>query len=492
MAGSGETVTYSALDDRSMQLARRLHAHGLRRGARVAVLLENNARWFEVFWAAMRSGLYFVPINWHLDRAETAAMIEDSGATALVTSAGLGDVVRSLGARQLADVTLRLVIDGELPGFEPYERAIASLPATPLASEPAGEVLFYSSGVSGRPKTVVPPLSDAAFGERPNVLAALMQARWGFGPDTVFLTAAPLYHAGPTGFSQCVQRLGGTVVVMEEFDPMRSLELIEQHEVTHALFVPMHFARLLQLPERERARHDLASLRVVVHGAAPCPIDVKERMIDWWGKILHEYYVGSEGVAFTLVEPADWLEHKGTVGKPLSGSIHILAADGRELPAGETGQIWFETGAQFEYHNDPVATRAACNEQGWISLGDVGHVDDDGWLYVTDRASNVLVVNGEAVYPQQIENVLAGHPAVADVAVIGVPRGDGSHEVRALVQVATGVSSADELSDELLSRCSASLPASSCPSSVELVGELPRLPTGKLVKRYLHGHRSLV
>ena len=485
MADSGVTVTYRELDDRSMQLAQRLHAHGLRPGGRVAVLLENHPRWFEILWAAMRSGLYFVPVSRHLDRIEIAAVIEDCGASVLVTSSAVADVTRSLGARQLAGVTLPLVLDGDLEGYERYEATLASQPARPLGAEPAGEVMFYSSGTTGRPKTVVPPLSGAAYGERPNVLAALMQARWGFGPDTVFLCAGPLYHAGPTGFSQCVQRLGGTVVVMEEFDPVRTLELIEQHEVTHALFVPMHFARLLSLSERERSRYDLSSLRVVVHGAGPCGVEVKERMIDWWGKILHEYYVGSEGNAFTLVGPDDWLERKGTVGKPLAGSIHILDEDGVERPPGEVGQIWFETGATFEYLNDPAATARAFNDRGWSTLGDVGYVDESGWLFVTDRAADLIDVRGVTVSPQAIEHVLVAHPAVDDVAVLGVADPDGGEQVQAVVQVAAGVTADDDLAAELVAHCEQHLGAPRSPSSVDFVDRLPRLPTGKLLKRDL-------
>jgi acyl-CoA synthetase (AMP-forming)/AMP-acid ligase II len=476
MADSGVTVTYRELDRRSMQLARRWHAHGLRPGGHVAVLLENHPRWFEVFWASMRSGMYFVPINGDLDIAETAEMLEHADATVLVTSMRLAPVARSLGARRTAGVTLRLLMDGELAGFTSYEDAIASHPARPLGDEQQGEVMFYSSGTTGRPKALEPPLTGAGYGERPNALAALLQVQWGFGPDTVFLTAAPMYHAGPTGFSACVQRLGGTVVLMEEFDAARALELIEQHQVTHALLVPTHFQRLLELDESVRNWHDLSSLRVVIHGTGSCSIAVKERMIDWWGKILHEYYVGAEGNAFTLVTPEDWIEHKGTVGKPLSGAVHVLDDDGVELPTGATGQIWFETGAQFEYHRDPEATRAAFNDRGWSTLGDIGHVDDDGWLYVTDRACNLITSGGATIHPQAIEHRLAVHPAVSDVAVIGDP-------LRVLVVAADGVGGDEALAAELLD-------LAGLRATVHFVDSLPRLPTGKLLKRRLQDFRA--
>jgi long-chain acyl-CoA synthetase len=483
VAGSGESVTYRELDERSMRLARRLRAHGLRPGGHVAVMLENQARWFEVFWATMRSGLYFAPINWHLDPAETAAMIEHCDATALITSSELADVARSLGARRLSGVTLRLVMDGDLVGYSGYEEATASQPAQPLDDERQGEVMFYSSGTTGRPKALEPPLTGVRFGERPNALAALLQAQWGFGADTVFLTAAPMYHAGPTGFAACVQRLGGTVVVMEEFDAARALEVIEHHRVTHALFVPHHFTQLLRLDEAARSKHDLTSLRAVIHGTAICPIDVKERMIDWWGKILHEYYVGSEGSSFTLVSPDDWLEHKGTVGKPLTGSVHILGDDESACAVGETGQIWFETGAQFEYHKDPEATRAAFNDRGWSTLGDIGHVDADGFLYVTDRVTNLIHRGGVRIHPQEIETVMGTHDAVADVAVIGVPDPELGEQVKAVVQVVDGVAADDALAVDLLAHCGAHLDDFKCPCSVDFVDALPRLPTGKLLKR---------
>ena len=485
MADSGVTLTYRELDDRSMRLARRLHAHGLRPGDHVAVLLENHPRYFEVFWAAMRSGLYVTPVSWHLDVDEIGHVVEDCGASAFITSAAMGDVARSLGARRLSAATLRLVMDGDLAGYTSYEEAIASQPAMPLDDEREGSAMFYTAGTTGRPRGVRPPLSGAPHGSRPNPLAALLQAQWGFDDATVYLCSLPLYHGASIGFSSSVHRLGGTVVVLDRFDAGRSLDLIEQHGVTHAQFAPIHFVRMLELDPAERAKRDLTSLRVVLHAGAPCPVEVKEKVLDWLGPIVHEYYTGSEGNGFTIVGPDEWREHRGTVGKGAAAAIHILDHDGHELPAGQPGLVWFDTGAQFDYHNAPQKTADAFNELGWSTLGDIGYLDDDGYLYLSDRAAHLITSGGTTVYPQVVENLLLVHPAVADVAVIGVPDPDLGEQVRALVQVVDGVITGEVLAVSLIERCQKHLPGASVPRSIEFVDDVGRLPTGKLHKRSL-------
>lgn len=480
MAETGETVTYAELDDRSMRLARRLHAHGLRPGGHVAALLENHVRYAEVYWAAMRSGLHLTPVSWHLGVDEIGHVVADCGATAFITSARLGDLARSLGQRRLSAATLRLVVDGDLEGFERYEDAVAAHPALPLDDEPEGAVLFYSAGTTGPPKGVEPPPPEAPYGARPNLLAVLLQAKWGFGPDTVYLCTLPTYHAAAIGFSASVHRLGGTVLVPGQADPRTWLELVERHGVTHLQVAPIHLVGLQALDDAEVARHDLSSLRVVLHAGARCPVEVKEQAMARLGPIVHEYYIGAEANGLTIAGPEEWLRHPGTAGRPVAGSVHVLDEHGAEVPRGERGQVWFDTGARFEYRNAPERTAAAFDERGWSTIGDVGFLDDDGFLHLVDRVEHLITVDGTTVYPQEVEDVLLAHAGVADVAVTG--EGD---RVVARVQVHPGVITGRPLAGALLERCRLRLPAPSVPSAVEFVDDVGRLPTGKLPKRRL-------
>jgi acyl-CoA synthetase (AMP-forming)/AMP-acid ligase II len=485
MAGSGEVVTYRELDERSMQLARLLRAAGLERGDHLAILLPNHPRYLEVYWGATRAGLYVTPINWHLKAEEAGYIVEDCDAAALVTSYGLRDVATTMEPH-LGKVTTRLVIDGDLDGWQRYEDALAEHPAEPLDEEELeGALMLYSSGTTGRPKGIKPPLEPLPYGEGLAGMVLLMQGLFGFTSDTVYLCPAPLYHAAPLGWSTGVTRIGGTVVVMESFDAARALQAIEDHRITHAQLVPTHFVRMLKLPEAERTAPDLSSLQVAVHAAAPCPIEVKRQMLEWWGPIVHEYYAGSEGNGFCYTSPQDWLDHPGTVGKPVMGVVHVLDEGGTELGVGETGQIWFESPTVFEYHKDREKTAAAFNAQGWSSLGDIGHVDADGFVYLTDRASHMIISGGVNIYPQEVENELAVHPAVADVAVIGVPNDDFGEEVKAVVVAADPSAAGPELGDQLIEHCRQRLAKYKCPVSVDFVDALPRLPTGKLLKREL-------
>jgi long-chain acyl-CoA synthetase len=432
----------------------------------------------------MRAGLYCTPINWHLKPAEAGYIVEDCGARAVVTSAALGALATGF-EHQMGSVAIRLVVDGELPGWERYEEAVAKFPAEPLESEVDGTFMFYSSGTTGRPKGIKPPLPNSPYGSAPTPLLLLLQHLFGFTPDAVYLCPAPLYHAAPLGWSTTIQRFGGTVVVMESFDARAALEAIERHHITHAQFVPTHFVRMLKLDDADRHAADLSSLRLAVHAAAPCPVEVKRQMLDWWGPIIHEYYAGSEGNGFCYVGSEDWLAHPGTVGKPVLGVIHVLDEEGTELAVGETGQIWFESATRFEYHNDPEKTRNAFNASGWSSLGDIGRVDEEGFLYLTDRASHMIISGGVNIYPQEVENELTLHPAVADVAVIGVPNADFGEEVKAVVVPAPGVEAGDQLEADLIAFCRERLAKYKCPASIDFADELPRLPTGKLLKREL-------
>jgi long-chain acyl-CoA synthetase len=485
MADSGEIVTYAELDERSKRFAQLLRAGGLMPGDHIAVLLENHPRYFEVVWGAQRAGLYTTPINWHLKADEAGYIVEDCSATVLVTSAALGGIAKELEPR-LGHVAIRLMMDGTVGGYASYEESCAGFPAEVLDEEFEGALMFYSSGTTGQPKGIKPALpARTPFGSGGGGLTALLGGLYGFTPETVYLCPAPLYHAAPLGWSTTAQRLGATVVVMEKFDPGRALELIEAHKVTHVQFVPTHFVRMLKLPKAEREAYDLSSLRTVVHAAAPCPVEVKQQMMAWFGPIIYEYYAGSEGNGFCAIDPQQWLAHPGSVGIPLIGKVHILDEDGGECPTGEAGQIWFESEARFEYYNDPAKTASAFNDRGWSTLNDIGYLDAEGYLYLTDRASHMIISGGVNIYPQEVENELVMHPAVADVAVIGVPNAEMGEEVKAVVIPAADATAGAPLEQELITYCRDRLAHYKCPVSVDFVDELPRLPTGKLLKRDL-------
>lgn len=482
--GSGERrVSYAELDARSNQLAQLLRARGLRAGDRIAILLPNCAEYLEVAWAAQRSGLYYVPINWHLTAEEAAYILHDSDAATLVTSAHLAELLTAL-RDELSGVAHRFVLHGPLSGYEQLEPLMAEQPAAPVADEQEGAWMFYSSGTTGRPKGIKPNTIGAppGTGTRLNQLLDLM---YGFDEQTVYLCPAPLYHAAPLGWSVSTTRLGGAVVIMPRFDAEEALRLIERYRVTHAQFVPTHFVRMLKLPAEVRERYDLSSLRLAVHAAAPCPPEVKRQMLEWWGPIIHEYYAGSEGIGFCAIGPEEWLAHPGSVGRPVAGAVHILDEEGSELPAGEPGQVWFETEQTFEYHKDPEKTAAAWNEKGWATLGDIGYVDAEGFLYLTDRATNLIISGGANIYPREVEDVLVVHPEVTDVAVIGIPDEDMGEQVRAVVQLADPAAGDDEKARELIDYTRARLAHYKCPRSVAFVDELPRTPTGKLRKHEL-------
>jgi long-chain acyl-CoA synthetase len=483
MGTSGETVSYAQLDERSNRLAQLLRSRGLRHGDHIAVIMENNARYLEVTWAAQRSGLYYTAINSHLRAGEVQYIVDDCGATALVTSPAM---VEAVAALDLSRVPTRLCVGAGLPGFERYDEAVAAQPTGPVADEAEGREMLYSSGTTGKPKGVrkaiplTPPGDPTAL---PVILARNLAPR-GLGPGSVYLSPAPLYHSAPLVWSMSVQRLGAAVVVMEHFDPEECLALIERYRVTHAQFVPTMFVRLLKLPEEVRRRYDVSSLQFAVHAAAPCPVPVKRQMLDWWGPIIHEYYAGTEDIGSTAITPDEWLAHPGSVGRPLE-ECHIVGPEGEELPPGQAGTVYFAGGRPFEYHNDPDKTASITDGRGWRTLGDVGYLDEDGYLYLTDRAAHMIISGGVNIYPQEAENVLSSHAAVADVAVIGVPDAEMGEKVKAVVQTVPGMTEGPELEDELLRYCRAELASYKCPKTVDFVEELPRDPNGKLYKRVL-------
>jgi acyl-CoA synthetase (AMP-forming)/AMP-acid ligase II len=483
MAGSGETVTYHQLDERSNRLAHLFRAAGLRRGDSIALMLENHPRFFEICWAAQRSGLYYTAISSRLTANEASYIVNDCGAKVFITSSAKRDVAASL-LGSTPNVRVRLMLDGHADGHEAYEEAVADHPTTPIDDESQGVDMLYSSGTTGQPKGVKVPLPDGPV-DSPSPVLVLGQMLYSFDADSTYLSPAPLYHAAPLRFTMAIHRIGGTVIVMERFDPEDFLRLIEEHRVTHTQVVPTMFVRMLKLPEEVRSRYDTSSLKTAIHAAAPCPIPVKEQMIEWWGPKIFEYYAGTEGNGFCAISSEEWLQHRGSVGKPLIGELHILDEDGKELPPGEAGSIFFGGGSEFEYHNDPEKTAASRNEQGWSTLGDVGYVDDDGYLYLTDRKAYMIISGGVNIYPQEAENALTMHPKVLDVAVIGVPNEDFGEEVKAIVQPMDLAEAGPDLERELIAFCKEQLADYKCPRSVDFRDELPRHPTGKLYKRLL-------
>jgi len=482
MAETGQTVTYAELERTSNQGAHLFRALGLKRGDHIAILLENHPRFLQICWAAQRAGLYYTAISWRLQQGEVEYIVNNCEAKVFIASHAREAVVRQLADRT-PNVVQRYMLDGVIDGYEPWEAAIAAQPEHPIADEAEGQSMLYSSGTTGYPKGVKRPLPEEPFGAAAGL--PVLSMLYGAGPDSIYLSPAPLYHAAPLGFTMTCLRQGTQVVVMEHFEPEAALQAIERYRVTHSQWVPTMFVRMLKLPEEVRNRYDLSSLRCAIHAAAPCPIPIKEQMIEWWGPVLFEYYAGTEGNGFVQLNSAEWLAHRGSVGRPLNCELHICDDDGNELPAGESGTIYFGGGGQFEYHNDPEKTAGSRHPSGWTTLGDVGYLDDDGYLYLTDRKHFMIISGGVNVYPQEAENVLITHPAVMDVAVFGVPNEEFGEEVKAVVQPKDMAMAGPELAQVLMAYCRDQLSHIKCPRSIDFRAELPRHPTGKLYKRLL-------
>jgi fatty-acyl-CoA synthase len=486
LADTGETTTYRQLDQRSGALARVLHDAGLRPGDVVAVLSDNAPAVFDVYWAAHRSGLYITAINHHLTAAEAGYIVTDSGARALIVSSALADLAAEIRAH-LDGEGLFLAFGGEVPGFNRYEDALAAAgPA--LVEQPCGAVMLYSSGTTGFPKGVKPPLPQRTVDEPGDPIVAIAKGAFGIGPTDVYLSPAPIYHAAPLRWGGMIQALGGTVVLMRKFDSEAVLKYIEQYKVTAAQMVPTMFVRLLKLDDGIRDRYDLSSLRVLIHAAAPCPVDVKQAMIEWLGPVVYEYYSSTEAHGMTFIDSRDWLAHPGSVGRSLLGVLHICDDEGNGVPTGEIGTVYFERDVRpFDYHNDPVKTAEAQHPDhaNWTTVGDLGYVDEDGYLYLADRKSFMIISGGVNIYPQEVESALAMHPAVFDVAVIGVPHPEMGEEVKAVVQLAPGVAGSGGLALQLIEYARDRIAHFKAPRSVEFVDSLPRTPTGKLVKNKL-------
>jgi long-chain acyl-CoA synthetase len=482
MASSGETVTYGELEARSNQGAHLFRTLGLKAGDVIAILMENHPRFFEVAWAAQRAGLYYACISSKLTAGEIEYIMSDCAAQVLITSAGVGPVVDELPAL-LPDVKLYMVGETRAP-YESFEAARAAMPETPIADETAGADMLYSSGTTGRPKGIKPPLTGGPI-DAPNALSMMAEHMFGFPPNGTYLSPAPLYHAAPLRWCMGYQRIGGTVVVMEKFDPEHALQLIEKYKIDCGQFVPTHFVRMLKLPPEVRTRYDLSSMKSAVHAAAPCPIPVKEQMMEWWGPIIHEYYAGSEGNGFCHIGPHDWLTHKGSVGKGTTAEVKICGDDGEPLPPRTEGVVYFAGGTPLTYHNAPDKVAENTNRHGWTTLGDVGWVDEEGFLYLTDRKSFMIISGGVNIYPQELENLLITHPKVADAAVVGAPDEEMGEKVVAVIQPMNWADAGDDLRAELMAFCRANLSHVKSPRMLDFMAELPRHPTGKLYKRLI-------
>jgi long-chain acyl-CoA synthetase len=495
MTGSGDVVTYRQLDERSNRVAHLFRSLGLAAGDHVALLIDNQPAFFDVCWGAQRSGIIFTALSTRLGVDEAAYIVANCGARVVVASHRLAALATGLASR-IDPSVVRLVVGGAIDGWLPFEDAVEQCPATPIADQCAGVDMLYSSGTTGRPKGVfVPPESPQIDATHP--LIEIFKARYRVTPDCRYLSPAPLYHAAPLRFNMAVMRLGGTCFVMEQFDAETYLQLVERHRITHTQLVPTMFVRMLKLAPEVRLQYDLSSLQCAIHAAAPCPIPVKEQIIDWWGPVVWEYYAGTEGNGMTLVDSVDWLAHRGTVGRAVVGKLRICDDDGNELPVGEAGTVYFAEGREFSYHDDPVRTAESRNRHGWTTLGDVGRVDDDGFLYLTDRKAYMIISGGVNIYPQETENLLIGHPAVVDVAVFGVPNDEFGEEVKAVVQPRDMADAGPALERELIAFCRERLSHLKCPKSIDFMRELPRHPTGKLYKRllrdrYWQGHASRI
>ncbi|OZB17577.1 MAG: acyl-CoA synthetase [Rhodobacterales bacterium 34-62-10] len=483
MCATDEQVSFAQLEARANQGAHLLRRAGLRRGDHIAILMENRREFLEICFAADRAGLYYTTISTHLMPDEIAHILQDCGARILIVSDRLLDSLALL--RPTLEACVQTYVVGTTPpGLHDWTASTAPLPQTPIADEAQGLDMLYSSGTTGRPKGIKWPLPDDLPGGR-TMLVDLLSTLFGYAAGTRYLSPAPLYHAAPLRHSMVTIRMGGTAYIMDRFDPLAALSLIQAHRITHSQWVPTMFVRLLKLPEDQRAQFDLSSMQMAVHAAAPCPLDVKRRMIDWWGPIIHEYYAGTENNGFTAITTAEWLEHPGSVGRAKLGVIHICDEAGQELPIGQEGEVYFENGHQFLYHNDPAKTAACTNAMGWTTLGDIGRLDDQGYLYLTDRKSFVIISGGVNIYPQETEDILLGHPAVLDAAVFGVPNEDFGEEVKAVVQLLPDRTASPALADELIATCRARLSPIKCPRSIDFRTTLPRSATGKLYKRKL-------
>ena len=488
MAGSGETVTFRQMEDAANRGARLLRLLGLKHGDVFALWSANNARMIEIAWSMNRAGLYLVPIAGKLLAGEAAYIVDDSGARVVIIDAGLPharDMVERFSAL-CPRIEHAFALGGDLPGLARWEHAVAAMPADPLPDPVMGMPMIYSSGTTGRPKGVWRALPDKPY-DAANPFAALMAQRYGVKPGGLFVISAPLYHTGPISIAMAALCLGAAVLLFEKFDAEEMLEAIDRHRPQGGQFVPTMFIRLLKLPSEVRAKYDVSSLKVAIHSAAPCPVEVKRAMIEWWGPVLEEIYGGTENVGSTMIGSAEWLTRPGSVGRSAAGSMHICDEEGRELPPGEIGTIYFGSAMPFEYKGDPDKTLGVRHpdQPGWATFGDIGHVDADGYLFLSDRKAFMVISGGVNIYPQETENVLALHPAVADVAAFGIPDPDLGERIMAVVQPADPARAGPEFEAELIAFCRERLAGMKCPRNIDFADTLGRDPAGKIAKHAL-------
>lgn len=481
---SGETLSFGALDRASLALSKLLRDRRVGSEDEVAILMENCADYFVAIWAIRRTAMYIVPVNWHLRPEKIRYIVENSGARAIITTPRLIETACA-ATKDNAGLAARLIFGPCQSGFESIEALRSSQADRPDRPELDGAPLYYSEGTSGKPKGVLRPLTGEPFGA-PSLVEQAMTGTYLIDEKTIYLSPAPLYHAAPIGWTMMVQRIGGTVVLLRSFDPERALQAIDGLHVTHAQFVPTHFVRMLRMPQHAREQYDLSSLRVVVHAAAPCPPEVKRQILDWLGLIVYEYYGGSERCGFTAISPQKALTHPGSVGRSLVGAIRIVDPHTEdEVRVGEVGLVYFEAAQPFEYYGEPGKSAACFNAAGWGTMGDMGYVDIDGYLYLTDRMCNMVISGGVNIYPHEIEDLLTLHPFADDIAVIGLPDPEYGERLQAFVKLMPEVAADNQTADLLIAHCRANLASYKCPRGIAFIKEMPRLPREKLLKRHL-------
>lgn len=482
MGASGEVVTFAELDAKANQIAQLLRASGIQTGQHVAMMLKNCREFIEVVFGCSRAGVVFTPISTHLKKEETAYIINNCNARLFIASASLASVATE-AAEHAPELLRKFIVGGEIAGFEDWQSAVASQPSDEISDQSLGVPMLYSSGTTGKPKGIfrAPQNTDL---DAPHPLK-LVGAYYGFSDTTVYLSPAPLYHSAPLFYNTLNMTGGGTSIIMDRFDPEQALALIERYEVTHSQWVPSMFIRMLKLPEGIRERYDVSSMQRAIHAAAPCPIDIKRQMINWWGPVICEYYSSTEGVGFTLIDSEDWLAHPGSVGRPLTGVPKILDDEMKVLPPGEVGQIYFDEIGRFEYFDEPGKTDEAFDTRGWGTVGDMGYLDADGYLYLTDRKNFMIITGGVNVYPAEIEGLLVTHPQIADAAVFGIPNEEYGEEVKAVVQLLHHEEAGDALAGDLILWMKERLSSVKVPKSVDFMEQLPRMDNGKLYKRHL-------
>jgi long-chain acyl-CoA synthetase len=481
---SGRTLTFATLEERANELAHYFRDTGLSEGDAVTVVMGNSEHMLVAMWAARRIGLYYVLVNTHLTAGEVAFIIDDCAAKAIICSAEMSAVTVDAITRTPTPPSVRIVVDSDIAGWSRYPECVAGRPRTPVVAEIEGDLLQYSSGTTGRPKGIRRDLPHLSPAETPSQLLPMM-ATLGMSSASVYLSPAPLYHTAPAYWSMAAHSLGATVVLLERFTPTDALDAIERYRVTHGQFVPAMFTRMLKLPRAERDSYDVSSLERIVHAAAPCATDIKRQMIEWWGPIVDEFYSSSEGAGISFIRAEDWLTHPGSVGRPVLGTPHIVDDSGDELPAGEIGQLFFENAMPFTYLNDEAKTAAAVDHRGWVTVGDVGYLDHDGYLYLTDRRHHTIISGGVNIYPQEAENVLISHPKVMDAAVFGIPHDEMGQSVMAVVQLVDPDDANDTVAAELSEWVRSRLAHYKCPKSIAFAPELPRNEAGKLLKHQL-------